>query len=56
MPKEDLEVVLADDCSTESYQDIVDKYLDKLNIKQVSTEYNCCPGNTRQCGVDAAAG
>ena len=56
MSKEDLEVVLADDCSTESYQDIVDRYLDKLNIKQVSTEYNCCPGNTRQCGVDAAAG
>lgn len=56
MPYEDIQVVLADDCSTESYQDIVDIYKKRLNIKQVSTDYNCCPGNTRQRGVDNATG
>ena len=52
----DIQVVLADDCSTESYQDIVDTYKDKLFITQCKTEYNKCPGNTRQCGADHAIG
>lgn len=56
MLKGDIEVCLADDCSTESYQDIVDQYKYKLLIKQTKTEYNCCPGNTRQAGVDIATG
>lgn len=56
MLKNEIEVILADDCSTESYQDIVDQYKYKLNIKQTKTEYNCCPGNTRQAGVDVATG
>ena len=56
MLKNEIEVVLSDDCSTESYQDIVDQYKYKLNIKQTKTEYNCCPGNTRQAGVDVATG
>ncbi len=33
----DIQVILADDCSTESYQDIVDKYKSKLFITQVKT-------------------
>ena len=56
MLKNDIQVILADDCSTESYQDIVDQYKYKLDIKQTKTEYNCCPGNTRQAGVDIATG
>lgn len=56
MLKNDIEVILADDCSTESYQDVVDQYKYKLNIKQTKTEYNCCPGNTRQAGVNIATG
>lgn len=56
MQKEDIQVILSDDCSTESYQDIVDQFTDKLFITQVKTDYNCCPGNTRQKGADAAIG
>lgn len=52
----DMEVVLADDCSPEPYADIVKPYEDKLKIVWTKTEYNCCPGNTRQAGVDAASG
>lgn len=52
----DIQVIIADDCSTESYQDIIDKYKSKLYITQVQTKYNYCPGNTRQCGVNAAVG
>ncbi len=52
----DIQVILSDDCSTESYQDIVDSYEDKLYITQVKTDYNKCPGNTRQRGVDNAIG
>lgn len=53
---EDLEVVLSDDCSTESYQDVVQKYEKLLNIRQTKTDYNYCPGNTRQRGSQAATG
>lgn len=56
MEFDDLQVVLSDDCSTQSYQDIVDKYKNLLNIKQTKTDYNYCPGNTRQKGADAAQG
>ena len=52
----DIEVILSDDCSTESYQDQIDKFKDRLYIKQTKTDYNCCPGNTRQKGVDIATG
>lgn len=52
----DLEVIISDDCSTEPYDDVVDRYRDRLRIVRTSTEYNCCPGNTRQAGVDAASG
>ena len=56
LPYQDIQVIISDDCSTESYQDIIDSYKDKLFITQVQTDYNCCPGNTRQRGVDAAIG
>lgn len=56
LQKDDLEVILSDDCSTESYEDIVDAFRDKLNIIQVKTDYNCCPGNTRERGAIQATG
>ena len=56
LPKQDIQVVISDDCSTESYQDIIDQFTDRLFITQVKTDYNYCPGNTRQRGADAAIG
>ena len=53
---DDLEVVIADDCSTKPYDTIVDSFRGALNIVRTSTKYNCCPGNTRQAGVDVATG
>lgn len=53
---DDIEVILSDDCSTESYQDIVDPFRDKLRIIQVKTDYNFGPGNTRERGVSNATG
>ena len=52
----DLEVIISDDCSTEPYDDIVQEYLNELLIKEVKTEYNCCPGNTRERGAQEATG
>lgn len=54
--EDDLEVILADDNSTESYQDIVDQYKTKLSIRQIKTDYNFAPGNTREKGVSIAEG
>lgn len=56
LPKHDLEVILSDDCSTEPYDKQVEPFLDKLNIRRVTTDYNCCPGNTRQRGAENAIG
>jgi len=53
---DDIEIILSDDHSTESYQDIVDRFRDKLCIKQVQTDYNFGPGNTRERGVQYATG
>jgi glycosyltransferase involved in cell wall biosynthesis len=53
---DEIEVILADDHSTESYQDIVDLYKDSLSIRQVITDYNFAPGNTREKGVSVAEG
>lgn len=54
--KDELEIIISDDCSTEPYDDIIDKFEETLNIKKVSTEYNCCPGNTREAGLQAVTG
>ena len=54
--KEELEVIICDDCSTESYEDILKEFYDKLNIVKTKTDYNYCPGNTRQRGVESATG
>lgn len=54
--KDEIEVILSDDCSTESYDDIVDQYSNRICIKRVQTDYNCCPGNTRERGIEYVTG
>ena len=51
-----IQVVLVDDCSTEPFDEIVDTFKDRLNIKTVKTDNNCGPSMTRQVGVDNADG
>lgn len=53
---DDIEVILSDDCSTESYDDIVSQYDKELCIKRVKTDYNFAPSNTRQKGIEAVTG
>lgn len=52
----DIQVIISDDCSTEPYDDQIAPFKEQLYIKKVTTDYNCCPGNTRQRGVDNATG
>lgn len=54
---DDIEVILPDDHSTDmSYQEVIDRYSDTLSIRQIKTDYNCCPGNTREKGAQYAEG
>ena len=54
--KKDLEVILSDDHSPVKFDDLIDKYKDKMQIKYILTDYNFAPGNTREKGVSIAAG
>lgn len=56
LTKDEFEVVISDDHSTEPYVDILKQYQDKINFVFTMTEYNCCPGNTREAGAQAATG
>ena len=54
--KDSLHITLVNDCSPNTdcnYQDIIDEYSDKLNIRVVKTPYNSGPGMAMQFGVDA---
>lgn len=55
---DDLEVIIVDDNSPEleKYVPIINQYTNDLNIKFITTDYNCCPGNTRQKGLSIASG
>lgn len=53
---DEIEIIISDDCSGDSYEKVINKYKKELDIILVKTEYNCCPGNTRQRGVDEATG
>lgn len=55
--RKDIEIILADDHSPVPYDDIIAKYKKKrFQIRQVVTDYNFGPGNTRQKGAEAAQG
>lgn len=54
--EDEIEVILSDDHSTEFYQDIVERYDKLLCIKQIKTDYNFAPGNTREKGASIAEG
>lgn len=56
LEKGEVEVILADDHSPITYHKFVEKYQDKFIIKQIQTEYNFAPGNTRQVGTYIATG
>ena len=51
-----IQVVLVDDCSIEPFDEIVNAFNDRLNIKMIKTDSNCGPGMARQAGVDNADG
>lgn len=54
--KNDLEVILSDDHSPVPFDDVIQKFKSKLNIRYVLTDYNFAPGNTREKGVSIATG
>ena len=56
LEKQDIQVILADDCSTEPYDDVVEPFENRLWIDRTKTEYNFCPGNTREAGAQKAIG
>lgn len=53
---DEIEVILSDDHSTESYDNEVEPFYNQLCIKRITTDYNCCPGNTREKGASIATG
>lgn len=54
--KEDLEVILSDDCSPVPFDKIIAKHEHEMIIKYIKTDYNFAPGNTRAKGVTIATG
>jgi len=58
LDKNDLEVIIVDDCSPVSIKETVDAHKSKLHIRCLKTKVRTvhCPGNTRQVGADDAKG
>ena len=56
LSKQDLQVIVSDDCSTINYDYVIDSFKDKLNIKKVLSPYNGGVGNARQNGIKYANG
>lgn len=55
--KDDIEVIIADDCSDISYINIIDSYKDRLNINYIEADHHYgYPGHTREVGVSVASG
>lgn len=55
--KDEYEIIISDDCSTIKYNEVLDKYRDKLNIKYIEADHNYgTPGHTREQGVSIATG
>lgn len=53
---EDIEVVIANDSSTDNWEEVVSKYNDLDIVKVECHEKVHCPGNTRQAGLNKATG
>ena len=52
-----LEVIIVDDVSSEPYDDVIDEFRDKLNIRFYQNEYRCgSPANGRELGAQLAKG
>lgn len=57
LEKDDYEVIIVDDRSTDGFLKVVDEYRDLMNIKVTKTERDVhCPGNTRQGGLHLIEG
>ena len=54
--RDDLELIIVDDHSPDPCDDIIEQYSNEICIRRVQTEYNCCPGNSRECGIQAVTG
>ena len=47
-----LRVLLVDDCSTEKFEDVVERFKSLLDIEVLRPDKNGGPGLARQCGID----
>ena len=47
-----LQVLLVDDCSTEAFEDVIEKFRPLLNVKVIHAPVNAGPGVARQIGID----
>lgn len=57
LKKDEYEVIIVDDKSTDGFLDIVKTYEDKMNIVYTTTTRDFhCPGNTRQAGIPLIKG
>jgi glycosyltransferase involved in cell wall biosynthesis len=54
--REDIEVILCDDHSPDECHDVIEQFANDICIKWVQTDYNCCPGNTRERGIQEVTG
>lgn len=54
--KDDIEVILVDDCSPEDYTDAIVPYINDICIRRYKTEHNFAPGHTRELGAEHANG
>ena len=50
--KDKINIYIVDDCSDRNYNEIVEKYKDIINIKEIKTTKNSGPGVARQLGID----
>ena len=57
LKKNEYEVIICDDKSTDNFMDIVKQYKDKIDISYCTTTREIhCPGNTRQVGLEYIKG
>ena len=54
--KDEIEVLIVDDCSEDPARDVIEKYGDDLNIVLLKTPYNGGPGNAKELGAIYATG